>query len=112
MREHPKIGENIVSSVEGLAYLAPVVRAEHERWDGRGYPDGLSEERIPLLSRIVFACDAFHAMTSDRPYRRAIGIRAALAELESNAGTQFCPRTVPALLEVIERARWTTKAGQ
>ena len=112
MREHPAIGERIVARIEGLVHLAPVLRAEHERYDGKGYPDGLEDEDIPLASRIVFACDAFHAMTSDRPYRRAIGIRAALAELESNAGTQFCPRTVPALLEVIERARWTTKAGQ
>jgi HD-GYP domain-containing protein (c-di-GMP phosphodiesterase class II) len=103
MRQHPAIGERIVAAIEGLEHMAPVIRAEHERWDGRGYPDGLEGEEIPLVSRIVFACDAFHAMTSDRPYRRATGIRAALEELERNTGKQFCPRTVPALVEVIER---------
>lgn len=101
MRRHPELGERVVSSVPGLAHLAPVVRADHERWDGKGYPDGLSGEEIPLASRIVLACDAYHAMTSDRPYREAMGQEAAMEELERNAGTQFCPRTVAALLEVI-----------
>jgi HD-GYP domain-containing protein (c-di-GMP phosphodiesterase class II) len=101
MREHPGIGERIVGSVEGLSHLAPVIRAEHERRGGKGYPDGLSGEEIPLASRIAFSCDAFHAMTSDRPYRKAMGVPAALAELESNAGTQSCPRVVRALLEVV-----------
>jgi HD-GYP domain-containing protein (c-di-GMP phosphodiesterase class II) len=78
-----------------------VIRAEHERRGGKGYPDGLSGEEIPLASRIAFSCDAFHAMTSDRPYRKAMGVPAALAELESNAGTQSCPRVVRALLEVV-----------
>ncbi len=101
MRQHPAIGGRIVASTEGIANLAPAIRAEHERWDGEGYPEGLRGEEIPLASRIVFACDAFHAMTSDRPYRKAMGTRAAIEELERNVGTQFCPRTIPALLEVI-----------
>jgi HD-GYP domain-containing protein (c-di-GMP phosphodiesterase class II) len=101
MREHPMIGERIVSSVEGLAHLAPVIRAEHERWDGEGYPDGLRGEEIPLTSRIVFACDAWHAMTSDRPYREALG-REALDELQKNTGKQFDPRVVLALLDVVK----------
>jgi response regulator RpfG family c-di-GMP phosphodiesterase len=105
MRQHPTIGERIVASTEGLAHLAPVVRAEHERWDGEGYPDGLKSEEIPLASRIVFACDAFHAMTSDRPYRKSIGVRAALEQLKSNANTQFCPRTTEALLNVIDHSK-------
>jgi response regulator RpfG family c-di-GMP phosphodiesterase len=105
MRQHPAIGERIVASTEGLAHLAPVIRAEHERWDGKGYPDGLKSEEIPLASRIVFACDAFHAMTSDRPYQKSIGVRAALEELERNANAQFCPRTTEALLSVIDRSR-------
>ncbi|CAA9459846.1 MAG: metal dependent phosphohydrolase [uncultured Rubrobacteraceae bacterium] len=109
MREHPAIGERIVASIEGLAHLAPFVRAEHERWDGGGYPDGLSGERIPLASRVVFACDAFHAMTSDRPYREAMGLREALEELRRNAGTQFCPGTVRALLDVVEPDRSDTR---
>jgi HD-GYP domain-containing protein (c-di-GMP phosphodiesterase class II) len=101
MREHPMIGERIVSSVEGLAHLAPIIRAEHERWDGEGYPDGLRGEEIPLTSRIVFACDAWHAMISDRPYREALG-REALDELQKNTGKQFDPRVVLALLDVVK----------
>ncbi len=108
MREHALIGEHIVSSIEGLAHLAPVIRAEHERWDGGGYPDGLSGEQIPLASRIVFACDAYHAMISDRSYRDALGVQAALEDLRKNAGTQFCPYTVPALLSVVEEGKAVT----
>ena len=98
MRMHPAIGEEIVASTKGLAHLAPAIRADHERWDGKGYPDGLLGEEIPIASRIVLVCDAFHAMTSDRPYRKALDRRAALGELEKNAGTQFCPHTVEAFL--------------
>ena len=112
MREHPAIGERLVAATEGLSHMAPIIRAEHERWDGKGYPDGLEGEEIPLASRIIFACDAFHAMTSDRPYRTAIGLRAALDELESNVGKQFCPRTIPALLEVIDHAHWGIKQDE
>ena len=72
MREHPAIGAQIVSAIGSLSHLAPAVRAEHERWDGGGYPDGLAGEDVPLASRICFVCDAWHAMTSDRPYRRAL----------------------------------------
>src|SRR5207253_5757505 len=71
MREHPVIGERIVASVPFLARIRPIVRAEHERWDGMGYPDGLSGEGIPIEARIIHACDAFQAMASDRPYRPA-----------------------------------------
>ena len=107
MREHPMIGERIVSSVEGLAHLAPVIRAEHERWDGEGYPDGLRGEEIPLTSRIVFACDAWHAMISDRPYREALDLRTAIAELKGNSGTQFCLVIVEVLLDAIHAWRLT-----
>ena len=101
MRMHPTIGEEIVASTKGLAHLAPAIRAEHERWDGKGYPDGLKGEEIPLASRIILVCDTFHAMTSDRPYRKALDVEAALSELEGNAGAQFCPRVVEAFLEVV-----------
>jgi HD-GYP domain-containing protein (c-di-GMP phosphodiesterase class II) len=101
MRMHPVIGEEIVASTEGLSHLAPAIGAEHERWDGKGYPEGLSGEGIPIASRIVLVCDAYHAMTSDRPYREALGAEAALGELEKNAGTQFCPRTVEAFVGVV-----------
>jgi hypothetical protein len=103
MRRHPLVGARIVASVPGLSHLTPVIRAEHERWDGCGYPDGLWGESIPLQSRIVFACDAYHAMTSHRPYRRALSSGVATSELRRGAGTQFCPKTVDALLSVIDR---------
>ena len=92
VRAHPAIGERVVASIPSLAHLAPAVRAEHERWDGKGYPDGLAGAEIPLASRICLACDAWHAMTSDRPYRAALPADAARAELLGGAGSQFCPR--------------------
>jgi response regulator RpfG family c-di-GMP phosphodiesterase len=106
MREHPRIGAEIVASVDALAHLAPLVRAEHERWDGTGYPDRLAGDAIPLPSRIVLACDAYHAMTSDRPYRRRMSKDEAEHELTRNGGTQFDPGVVDALLRVLsERAQ-------
>src|SRR5829696_1349477 len=103
MREHPRIGAQIVGAIRSLSHLAPAVRAEHERWDGRGYPDGLAGEEVPLASRICFVCDAWHAMTSDRPYRPALTDEEARDELLRHAGTQFCPTTVAALLRVLDR---------
>ncbi len=101
MREHAALGARMVGSIPGLAHLAPIIRATHERWDGKGYPDGLSGEEIPLTSRIVHACDAWHAMTSDIPYREALG-RQALDELQRNMGKQFDPRVVSALVKVVK----------
>jgi hypothetical protein len=71
MAEHPVIGEGILRRIPQLAPLAPIVRHEHEHWDGTGYPDGLSGRRIPIGSRIILACDAYAAMMTERPYRRA-----------------------------------------
>jgi response regulator RpfG family c-di-GMP phosphodiesterase len=98
MRLHPVIGERIVTAIEGLAHLAPAIRAEHERWDGTGYPDGLAGDRIPLASQIVLVCDAYHAMVSDRPYRSAMDPEAARREIDANAGSQFSPSVASALL--------------
>jgi response regulator RpfG family c-di-GMP phosphodiesterase len=112
MRRHPAVGARIVASMPGLAHLAPLIRAEHERWDGCGYPDGLWGEAIPLASRIVFACDAYHAMTSNRPYRRALPGRVATAELRRGAGKQFCPQTVDALVAVLERPERRFASGK
>ncbi len=103
MREHPAIGAQIVSAIGSLSHLAPAVRAEHERWDGSGYPDGLAGDSVPLASRICLVCDAWHAMTSDRPYRRALTPEQARTELKRHAGTQFCPDTVAALERVLDR---------
>jgi response regulator RpfG family c-di-GMP phosphodiesterase len=101
MHLHPIFGEQLVSEIPELAHLAPAIRAEHERWDGGGYPDGLTGEQIPIASRIVFACDAYHAMTSDRSYRAALPVVEAVAELGAGAGTQFCPSSAATLLEVV-----------
>jgi diguanylate cyclase (GGDEF)-like protein len=101
MRSHPAIGQSILEPLPGFDRIASAVRHEHERWDGSGYPDGLAETAIPLASRIVLACDAFHALVSDRPYRNALALDAAVAELEACAGTQFDPAVVAALLTAI-----------
>ena len=84
---HTVVGEQILSSVDFLSEVLPLVRHEHERWDGGGYPDGLAGEAIPLGSRIVLACDAYDAMTSDRPYRAAMTDAQARSELLAGAGT-------------------------
>ena len=102
MERHVEVGARMVASLDGLAHLVPMIRATHERWDGEGYPDGLSGEEIPLASRIVHACDAWHAMTSDRPYREALSIEGAIEELKNCAGKQFDSRVVVALLEVLK----------
>jgi len=98
MRQHPVIGERIMRAMPGMGAIARVVRHEHERWDGGGYPDGLVAEAIPLPARIILACDAYHAMVSDRPYRQAMSHHDAMAELTANAGTQFDPEVVQALV--------------
>ena len=98
MREHPVIGERILRAIPGMGSVARIVRHEHERFDGTGYPDGLAGEEIPLGSRIILACDAYHAMTSDRPYRAAMAHDHAVAELVRCAGSQFDPRIVAALV--------------
>ena len=98
MRQHPAIGERILRAIPGQGTLARIVRHEHERWDGKGYPDGLAGEQIPIGARIILACDAYHAMVSDRPYRKAMPHRDAMAELTANAGTQFDPSVVEALI--------------
>jgi two-component system, cell cycle response regulator len=102
MRQHPIVGERIIAGTPGLSHLAPAMRAEHERWDGSGYPDGLAGRQIPLASRITLACDALHAMTSNRPYRSAMILERALRELRACAGSQFDPNVVEALLAEIE----------
>lgn len=98
MLQHPVVGERILRAVPGLGSIARIVRHEHERWDGGGYPDGLAGEAIPIGSRIILACDAYHAMTSDRPYRAAMPHGDAVRELSKSAGTQFDPQVTEALI--------------
>jgi diguanylate cyclase (GGDEF)-like protein len=101
VERHTVVGEQILAPVEFLADVLPLVRGAHERWDGDGYPDGLGGERIPLGARIIFACDAYDAMTSARPYRGAMAPPAAREELRRVAGSQLDPRVVEALLDVV-----------
>jgi diguanylate cyclase (GGDEF)-like protein len=104
VRRHPEIGERVLRAAPALTPVGPLVRSTHERFDGRGYPDGLAGDAIPLASRIVAVCDAFHAMTSDRPYRVAMSAEGALDELRRGAGTQFDPMVVSAFERVRAQA--------
>jgi two-component system, cell cycle response regulator len=103
MRRHTIIGERILLAAPALRSAARLVRASHERWDGRGYPDGLAGDDIPLGARVVAACDAYHAMTTERPHRPRRSSSEALAELYRCAGTQFDPEVVDAFARVLER---------
>jgi diguanylate cyclase (GGDEF)-like protein len=100
MNMHPEIGEQILAPVPFLSPIRPVIRACHERWDGKGYPDGLKGKAIPLEARIIFVCDAFHAMTTDRPYRAALPEGEAIRRLKLSAGTQFDPKVVAAFVRL------------
>lgn len=100
IHRHTIVGEQILLAVPELRGAAHLVRHSHERWDGTGYPDGLAGEEISLGSRIIFCADAFHAIRSDRPYRRGRPAAEALAEIQANAGTQFDPTVVEALVEL------------
>jgi HD-GYP domain-containing protein (c-di-GMP phosphodiesterase class II) len=105
MAEHPVAGERILLRIPDLAVIAPIVRHEHEHWDGSGYPDRLKERLIPVGSRIILACDAYHAMIADRPYRAAMSSDSAIAELRRGAGAQFDPDVVDALLDLLGHGR-------
>jgi HD-GYP domain-containing protein (c-di-GMP phosphodiesterase class II) len=105
MRQHPMIGERILRAIPGLGSVARIVRHEHERYDGRGYPDGLEGDEIPIGARIILACDAYHAMVSDRPYREALNHAAAIRELATNAGMQFDPDVTEVLIRCLYRSR-------
>jgi diguanylate cyclase (GGDEF)-like protein len=101
VEKHPELGEKIIEPIERLQDVRPIVRHCHERWDGGGYPDGRAGEEIPVESRIILVCDAFHAMTTDRPYRRRLPTTEALRRLRQGAGTQFDPRVVEVALGVL-----------
>jgi HD-GYP domain-containing protein (c-di-GMP phosphodiesterase class II) len=106
METHTIEGQRMLDQVGGvLGEVGQIVRSSHERWDGGGYPDGLVGDAIPLESSIVSVCDAFNAMTTDRPYRRAMTTDVAIGELRSNSGSQFSPRVVEALIGLIDEDR-------
>jgi HD-GYP domain-containing protein (c-di-GMP phosphodiesterase class II) len=114
MHRHPELGSRILASLEGFEEAAPLVLHHQERWDGRtdgrfpGYPSGISGESIPVGARIIAVVDAFDAMTTDRPYRSAMSVEQAVAELEDHRGTQFDPRVVDSFLEVLVERPWTS----
>jgi diguanylate cyclase (GGDEF)-like protein/putative nucleotidyltransferase with HDIG domain len=105
MMDHTVVGERILRAIPGLGGVARIVRHEHERWDGGGYPDGLAGDDIPVGARIILAADAYHAMTSDRPYREAMSHADALDELVRGAGSQFDPAVVEILVGQLYGAR-------
>jgi HD-GYP domain-containing protein (c-di-GMP phosphodiesterase class II)/putative methionine-R-sulfoxide reductase with GAF domain len=104
VHEHPVVAERILAAIPSLKAICPIVRAQYERWNGSGYPDGLAGETIPLGGRIIHVCAAFHAMSSERPYRPALSRDQVIRELRSQAGSQFDPRVVEAVAAVVERA--------
>lgn len=100
VQEHPAMGQRILSATD-MEEILPWVRSHHERWDGAGYPDRISGERIPLEARILAVCDAYDAMTSNRPYRTALSKSAALQEIDLNMGTQFDPAIAERFIQVM-----------
>jgi HD domain len=104
-RLHLSLAE-LLEQLPGLEPVATIVRFHHERWDGSGYPDGLGRDRIPVASRIVAVCDAYQAMTSDRPYRVALPPAAAAHEQRAGAGTQFDPALVDCFVQVLQERGW------
>ena len=104
METHPEIGERILSQVEGHGEIAKIVRHHHERWDGQGYPDRLSGEDIPLMSRIVAVAEAYDSMTFDRPYAEALPSRVARLRLAQGVETQFDGRVVAAFEAILAEA--------
>ncbi|HEX5469505.1 MAG TPA: diguanylate cyclase [Gaiellaceae bacterium] len=104
MEAHPELGERILAPIARLEQVRPIVRHCHERWDGKGYPDELAGKAIPVEARVIFVCDAFHAMTTDRPYRGALSFERACEELEEGAGSQFDPDVVATFLRLAPAA--------
>jgi diguanylate cyclase (GGDEF)-like protein len=104
---HPELGERIIAPIDRLQEVRAIVRHCHERWDGAGYPDGLSDEEVPLEARIIFVCDAYHAMTTNRPYRKRLSHPEAARRLLDAAGSQFDPHVVDVALRVLNELRAT-----
>ncbi len=103
LKEHTTLGADFIATSQGLRHLAPFIRYHHERWDGRGYPEGLAGTAIPLEARILNVCDSVEAMASDRPYHRALSIDQIIAEVQRCAGTQFDPLVTQAFIRIAER---------
>jgi HD-GYP domain-containing protein (c-di-GMP phosphodiesterase class II) len=111
VKQHTIVGERILRASPALRSVAGVVRSSHENWDGSGYPDGVAGEEIPVASRIIRACNAFVAMTSQRPYRDAMSVDDALEELERCAGSDFDPTVVRVLVARVRDAHEAERAA-
>jgi HD-GYP domain-containing protein (c-di-GMP phosphodiesterase class II) len=105
METHPELGERILAPIRRLADVRPIVRSCHERYDGAGYPDGKARDEIPIEARIILVCDAFHAMTTDRPYRKRLSPEEACRRLRAGAATQFDPQVVDVFLKLRSERR-------
>jgi len=103
VKKHPIVGEGIIKPIELLQPIRPFIRHHHEWYNGKGYPDELSGENIPLGARILCVADAYDAMKSDRPYRKALTEETAIQELKQGSGTQFEPKIVEVFLEILKQ---------
>ena len=103
MKQHPTSALHVLSQIHSISDATPAILHHHEHFDGSGYPDGLAGDDIPIASRILLVTDAFDAMTTDRPYRKAMSVETAIKELRDNSGSQFDPDTVEALLRILSR---------
>jgi putative nucleotidyltransferase with HDIG domain len=103
IKSHPDLGLHILGKVEFLEHIVPIIRHHHERYDGKGYPSGLKADNIPLLARIVSVVDTFDAMTTNRPYRKALTVEESLTEIEKCSGTQFDPLVVDCFIQMVRR---------
>jgi HD-GYP domain-containing protein (c-di-GMP phosphodiesterase class II) len=112
MRRHPVDGAEIVSRIESLRDNLPIVRSHHERIDGKGYPDGLASDDIPLAARIVAVADTFDAMTTSRPYRTALAHEVAAQEIARHGGVQHCATVVAAFERLFASGRFRVDAGE
>ena len=112
MRRHPVDGAEIVSRIESLHEILPIVRSHHERIDGRGYPDSLAGDAIPLAARIVAVADTFDAMTTSRPYRQALSYEVAAQEIVRHSGEQHCATVVAAFERLFSAGRFRVEAGE
>jgi len=103
MRQHPTTALHILGPIDSTSNAVPAILHHHEHFDGSGYPEGLAGDDIPMASRILLVADAFDAMTTDRPYRKAMPIEAAIEELKRHSGSQFDPVVVDAFLKILDR---------
>ncbi|OGQ33579.1 MAG: hypothetical protein A3F16_04350 [Deltaproteobacteria bacterium RIFCSPHIGHO2_12_FULL_43_9] len=110
MKLHPVTGAELLSQVEALRPLVPFVKHHHERFDGRGYPDGLKGEDIPLESRIILVADTFDAMTTTRSYRKGLDKKVALKELKRCSGSQFDPKVIDVFISAVENFEVPTES--